>query len=180
MNHRKLISGLLLTAFITCAFASPSVPVLRKSPDFAINEPNGKTTMLSSFRGKVVVLEFLFVRSQHCVRVAQTLNKLQAELGSRGLQPVGIAFDAPNAAMTGGEYLSSMVNMLKITYPVGHAEKIDVDNYLGRTGKEMLSIPQIVVIDRAGNIRATTGAKTNLDLEDESALRTLLDGLLKE
>jgi peroxiredoxin len=181
MIIRKLIAMLLVPGLIAAAFAAPpTTPALRKSPDFAINDTHGKTTMLSNFRGKVVVVEFLFVRSEHCLRVAQTLNRLQAQLGARGFQPVGIAFDAPNAAMTGGQYLDSMVEMLKLTYPVGHADKEEVDTYLGRTGKELLSIPQIVVIDRSGNIRAVNGDRTDPKLEDEESLRTLLDALLKE
>ncbi|HEY6305959.1 MAG TPA: hypothetical protein VI488_05800, partial [Candidatus Angelobacter sp.] len=55
-----------------------------------------------------------------------------------------------------------------------------VDAYLGRTGNEILAIPQLVVIDRAGVIRAITGPKTDPKLEDENSLRALIDGLLKE
>jgi peroxiredoxin len=173
----RVIFGLLLlgSAF---AVSSPTLP--RQSPELSINEPGGKTTMLSSFKGKVVVLEFLFVRSQHCIRVAQVLNQLQQELGPRGLQSIGIAFDAPNAAATGGEYLSAVAQSLKLTYPVGYAQRAGVDTYLGRAGNEMLSIPQIVVIDRAGTIRAATGGQTNPSLEDVNALRALLEPLLKE
>jgi len=71
--------------------ASTTSPA-RKSPELSIMEPGGKSTPLSSFKGKVIVIEFLFLGSQHCMRVATTLNKLYEELGSRGLQPVGIAF----------------------------------------------------------------------------------------
>jgi hypothetical protein len=108
------------------------------------------------------------------------LNQLQQELGPRGLQSVGIAFDAPNATVTGGEYLNAMVQSLQLTYPVGYAQRAAVDAYLGRSANDMLSIPQIVVIDRAGMIRAATGDKTNPSLEDVNALRTLLEPLLKE
>jgi hypothetical protein len=39
----------------------------------------------------------------------------------------------------------------------------------------------VIIIDRAGMIRAQTGGYDgNLKLEDEDYLRTLLDGLLKE
>ena len=38
----------------------------------------------------------------------------------------------------------------------------------------------MVVIDRAGFIRAVTGDRVDPKLEDENSLRTLLDGLLKE
>jgi peroxiredoxin len=173
----RVIFGLLLLGS-ALATSSPSLP--RQSPELSINDLSGKATMLSSFKGKVVVLEFLFVKSQHCLRVAQVLNQLQQELGPRGLQPVGIAFDAPNATATGGEYLNAMVQSLRLTYPVGYAQRAAVDAYLGRSANDMLSIPQIVVIDRAGTIRAATGGQTDPSLEDINALRVLLEPLLKE
>jgi peroxiredoxin len=176
LPSRVILSLLLLGS----AFATSSATLPRLSPELSIDELSGKTIMLSSFKGKVVVLEFLFVRSQHCLRVAQALNQLQQELGPRGLQSIGIAFDAPNAAVTGGEYVNAMAESLKLTYPVGYAQRAAVDTYLGRSGNDLLSIPQIVVIDRAGTIRAATGAQTNPSLEDVNALRILLEPLLKE
>lgn len=180
MHMRKLTSLVLLLLIATSTPAWPSSPIPRKSPELKIAEPSGKTTLLSSFRGKVVVLEFLFVKSTHCARVAMTLNKLNGELGPRGLQSVGVAFDAPDPSKTGGQLLPAMVENLKLTYPVGYAGREEVDSYLGRTGKEILAIPQVVVIDRNGVIRAITGDRTNPSLEDENSLRTLLEGLLKE
>ena len=178
MNRRMLTSG-FLGLMLSTWYAAPAAPLPRVSPDFSINNLSGKTTMLSSFKGKVVVLEFLFVKSQHCMRVARTLNTLQAELGPRGFQSIAIAFDAPNAASTGGEMLSSMIDYLGLTYPVGYASRGNVDSYLGRSGNDMLSIPQVVVIDRTGTIRATTGGG-DPSLEDVNSLRTLVDALLKE
>jgi peroxiredoxin len=180
VNGRKPIRVSLVLLLLGSAFAMSSPTLPRRSPELSIDEPSGKTTMLSSFKGKVVVLEFLFVRSQHCVRVAQVLNQLQQELGPRGLQAIGIAFDAPNAAVTGGEYLNAMAESLKLTYPVGYAQRAAVDTYLGRTGNDMMSIPQVVVIDRAGTIRAATGGQTDPRLEDVDALRILLEPLIQE
>jgi len=180
VNRRSPIRLLFALLLLCSAFAGSTPQLPRNAPEFSINEPSGKTSLLSSFKGKVVVLEFLFVRSQHCLRVVQVLNQLQHELGPRGLQAVGIAFDAPNAAATGGEYLSAMADSLKLEFPVGYAEHTSVDTFLGRTGPEMLSIPQVVVIDRAGRIRAATGGQTDPSLEDANSLRTLLEPLLKE
>ena len=74
-----------------------------------------------------------------------------------------------------------MVDYLKLTYPLGYASKDDVDNYLGRNGNEILNIPQVVVIDRAGMIRATSGGRGgDPALEDENSLRNLILGLLME
>jgi len=181
MSRRKITSMFLLTVLVTSVFALPTVTVLRKSPEFAIVDSSGKTTQLSSFKGKVVVMEFLFVKSQHCMRVAATLNKLNAEMGTRGFQAVGIVFDPPNTAEKGAQLLPAVVDYLKLTYPLGYASKNDVDNYLGRNGNEVLNIPQVVVIDRAGMIRATSGGRGgDPALEDENSLRNLIDGLLKE
>ena len=181
MNRQKANCILLALVLITSPLALSSVPVSRKSPDFTIYESSGKTEQLSSLKGKVVVLEFLFIKSQHCLRVAQTLNKLHAELGPRGFEPVGVVFDPPNGAGTGGQALALMVDYFKLTYPVGYSSKTDIDSYLDRTRNETLNIPQIVVIDRAGMIRATSGgAGGDPKLEDENSLRTLIDSLLKE
>jgi peroxiredoxin len=174
----------LAMAFLAFLLLGPRLVVAaelpRASPDFSINPPTGKAALLSSFKGKVVVMEFLFVKSQHCLRVARVLNNLQAELGARGFQSVAIAFDAPNASTTGGDLLGSVIDYLGLTYPVGYATRGEVDSYLGRSGNEILNIPQVVVIDRSGKIRAATGSGPNPSLEDANSLRVFVDSLLKE
>lgn len=155
-------------------------PLPRASPEFSVNPPSGKITLLSSLKGKVVVMEFLFVKSQHCLRVARMLNDLQAELGPRGFQSIAVAFDAPNAAATGGDLLGPMIDYLRLSYPVGYATRAAVDSYLGRNNNEILSIPQLVVIDRTGTIRAATGTGPNPSLEDANFLRTFANELLNE
>lgn len=181
MSRQKITFIFVVMALVTSVFALPTVTVPRKSPEFAIADASGKITQLSSFKGKVVVMEFLFVKSQHCMHVAATLNKLNSELGPRGFQAVGIVFDPPNTTQTGEQLLPVVVDSLKLTYPLGYASKNDVDNYLGRNPNEVLNIPQVVVIDRAGMIRATSGGRGgDPALEDENSLRNLIDGLLKE
>ena len=71
--------------------------------------------------------------------------------------------------------------MSKLTYPVGYSSKADVDRYLERKQQQILNIPQIIVIDRTGMIRAASGAAGgDPRLEDENSLRTLVEGLLRE
>lgn len=160
----------------TLGTTSTSVP--RVSPEFIINQPSGKTTLLSSYRGKVVMLEFFFVRSAKCLELARMMNKLNQEFGSRGFQPVAVAFPAPQSEAN-ALVVNSVADYFKLNYPVGYAEKDNVDHYLDRQEKEILRIPQIVIIDRNGMIRAQTGMD-NPALENESSLRVLIDGLLKE
>ncbi len=181
MNPKQITSAFLALLMATSAFAVPSVTPPRKSPEFTIADPSGKTTLLSSFKGRVVVMEFLFVKSAHCMRLATTLNKLSSELGSRGFQAVGIVFDPPNSSNTGAQLLPAVTDYFKLIYPLGYAAKEDVDSYLGRAGNEILNIPQVVVIDRAGMIRYTSGGRGgDPALEDENSLRNLILGLLKE
>jgi len=178
MSMRKFVSMILafVLAVSTVGITSSAVP--RISPEFIINQPSGSTTLLSSYKGKVVMMEFLFLRSEKCLNLARTMNELNEELGPRGFQPVAIAFPAPqsdaNATLVG-----YMANYFKLTYPVGYANKDNVDQFLGRGEKDLLRIPQVVIIDRKGMVRAQTGMD-NPQLENESSLRALIDSLLKE
>src|SRR5579864_44637 len=179
---QKLTSLLLILVLAVATPGATSGVVPRKSPEFTINEPSGKQVLLSSFKGKVVMLEFFFLRSARCLNLVVTMNKLNAEFASRGFQPVAVAFPAPQSAVN-GPLLADTVEPFKLTYPVGFANKEDVDQYFNRQEKEVLRIPQVIIIDRTGMIRAQTGdqdANANLKLESETYLRTMLDGLLKE
>jgi hypothetical protein len=114
-------------------------------------------------------------------RVVRMLEKLRGELGPRGFQPVGVVFDPPNTSVEGRLLAAQMTDYFKLTFPVGYTSKENVDSYLARAQNETLSIPQIVVIDRTGTIRATTGGKgADPTLEDESTLRSLIAKLLDE
>jgi len=177
---KKFTAAILLFVFTACTFAVPVASLPRKSGEFTIYEPSGKQILLSSFKGKVVMIEFMFLKSVKCLDLAKTMNKLNAELGPRGFQPIAIAFPAPQSDAN-GPLVSYMVDYFKLTYPVGYTNKDNVDAYLGRTPRELLRIPQVVLIDRAGMIRAESGGHDgNLQLEDENYLRTMIDALLKE
>ena len=171
--------GLAVSFGILALLASTllaTTPAPRKSPEFSIFEPSGKQTSLSSFKGKVVVVEFLLTNCPHCMRVAKMIAKLQAELGQRGLQTIGIAFDNN----IGGKAVIRFSQDVGVTYPIGYSSSAEVDRFLGRMPTERLMVPQIVVIDRAGVIRAQSRPVREVNLEDESHLRYLIDGLLKE
>ena len=179
MQTHKIVAFIAILFLSASMLAAPPTAVPRRSPEFTISEPSGKATLLSSFQGRVVVIEFLFVKSPHCLRVTMTLNKLYQELGPRGFQPIGIVFDPPGPP--GGELsVTYLVDYLKLTYPVGYTSKDSVDRFLDRGESEILRIPQMVVIDRAGVIRAASGTRAEPNLENENSLRNLIETLLKE
>jgi len=175
MSTRKLTTlAVLLALGFFSAFATGPVP--RKSPDLTIVEPSGKQTRLSSLKGKVVMIEFFLTNCPRCQRVEGTITKLHKELGPRGFQAIGIAFDKG----INGPTVSDLVQRLGVTYPVGYASSDKVDSYLGRQPMERFRVPQIVVIDRKGFIRAQSRPTDEKNLEDEDYLRNLIDSLLKE
>src|SRR5215813_5152010 len=178
MMMQKLPATVLLLTFAVFALSAPPSPVPRKSPEFTIIEPSGKQILLSSFKGKVVAIEFFFIRSPKCLNLATTMNKLNAEFGARGFQAVAIAFPAPGSDAN-GPLVGQVVDYLKLGYPVGYANKDRVDQYLERSEMETLRIPQVVIIDREGIIRAQSGGRDgNEQLEQENYLRALIEGLL--
>lgn len=172
----KKVSSLAVLMVVTAAVLVATAPVPRPSLEFAIVEPSGKETSLSSFQGKVIVVEFLLTNCPHCMRVAQMISKLHKELGPGGFQPIGIAFDNDLSA----KQVTAFEQRFGINFPIGCSSSHAVDNYLGRASTERLMVPQIVVIDRKGIIRAQSRPVRELNLEDESYLRNLIDTLLKE
>lgn len=175
MSKRIIALVALVVVFVVCP-ASATAPVPRKSPDLTITQPSGKQMKLSGFAHKVVAVEFLVTNCPHCMRVAQTLAKLQWELGSRGFQSVGIAFDKNISAEKTGDF----AKLLAVSYPVGYISSEKVDTYLGRESDQRFRVPQIVVIDRKGVIRAQSQPIAEKNLEDENYLRSLIGALLKE
>jgi peroxiredoxin len=139
-------------------------------------EPNGKQVLLSSLKGKVVVIEFLFTTCPHCQKQSQLMTKLQKELGPRGFQALGVAFnDGVNPQMVG-----QFVQEFGVGYPVGNASRDTALSYLGISVMERWAVPQMVVIDRKGIIRSQTEPLPSGSLQDETKLRALVESLLKE
>jgi peroxiredoxin len=172
----RVVAGLAIVLALGFPAAQAAAPVPRESPDFAIVSPSGKAVPIASLKGQVVLIEFLLVKCPHCTRVAQIVDRLQGELGPRGFQSVGVAFDNG----VSGSALKDFTQLFKLDFPVGSATSDDVDRYLGRAPMERVQVPQLVLIDRAGVIRAQSRPVGEMNLEDEAYLRTLIKQLLDE
>jgi thiol-disulfide isomerase/thioredoxin len=168
----RLFLAISLISF--SVLAQPATP--RKSPELTIVEPSGKQTLLSSYRGKVVALAFIFTTCPHCQAECGLMNKLQAELGPKGFQPLAVAFN-DNAGML----LSGFVQNFHPTFPVGYAARLTVTDYLQLDDKDPTkgwNVPQIVLIDRKGMIVAQSAPKGSEELQEENSLRKRITDLL--
>jgi len=171
---RILASAIAFVALTVSAFAAPPLP--RKSPEFTITDPSGKQILLSSFKGKVVVMPLMFTTCPHCQREAQMLTKLQKEFAGRPLQVLGTAFnDEAN-----GPVVLQFIKEFNIGFPVGYSKRDSVISYLGLSVMDRWVVPQVAVIDKKGMIVAQSEATGTPALQDENYMRTLIDKLLKE
>jgi peroxiredoxin len=168
--------ALAATAFVALtvsAFATPPVP--RKSPEFTVTDPAGKPILLSSLKGKIVVMPFMFTTCPHCQREAQMLTKLQQEFAGRGVVMLGTVFNDANGPMA-----AQFVKEFNIGFQVGFASRDAVVSYLGLSVLDRWVVPQVAIIDRKGNVVAQTAATGTPELQDETYLRNFLDKLVKE
>jgi peroxiredoxin len=172
MKHLALASFFALGA----AAVTATAPVPRKAPEFTIVESSGKQTLLSSYKGKVIVLEFISTSCPHCQHNSVMLTKLHKELGPRGFQPLGVAFNSADNAST----VANFVKQFGVDFPVGYATPDTVLSYLGFSVMDRYVYPEIVVIDRKGIIRAQSPPEGDPALQDENHLRMMIDGMLKE
>jgi|SRR5579862_6962809 peroxiredoxin len=149
-------------------------PVPRPTADFVCTDQNGKPIALSSYKGKVVVVQFLITTCSHCQEFSRMLTKFQAEFGPKGFQAIGVAFNDADAAM-----VKSYVENHRIGIRVGFAPRDAVLGYLGVSLMDQrLTVPQVVIIDRSGQVRAQTDVAGTRELVDEPYLRTLIGHLL--
>lgn len=181
---RLACAALLLAAGIGLNAATPKAepskteapPVLRKSPEFVIKFVDGHEMLLSSLKGKVVALLMVHTTCPHCQHTSQVFTQLYNEYGPRGFQPIDAAFNT-----MANLYVPDFVKTYNIGYPVGYSTPEEVMSYLGRNIMERYTVPQIVWIDRRGNVRAETpSAGDDPTLYTESYWRNMIETLLKE
>jgi peroxiredoxin len=169
---RRFLAFLFLAGFV---FAGPPIP--RKSPEFTIVEPGNKQSLLSAYRGKVVVLGIFSTTCPHCQHTAQAFSNLQQAFGREGFQAIGITI---NPESTNDGVVQEFKNKFAPNLPIGHASVDTALSYLGISVMERWVYPQIVLIDRKGMIREQSDSKGTAELQDVLGLRPKIETLLKE
>jgi peroxiredoxin len=150
-------------------------PVLGPAPDLTLQFVDGHTMTLSSLKGKVVALECLYTTCPHCQHASQVFTKLYGEYGSRGFEPVGVAFN-DMARMLVDEFVTNF----HVAYPVGYAERDTILQFLHISVIERFVVPQIVWIDRKGMIRSKTPPTGDEKMLEEGYWREMIEALIKE
>lgn len=139
-------------------YAAPSVPkatVPRPAGEFGFEVPGGKQVLISSFRGKVVMLAFFSTTCPHCQDSSRMMQRFQNEYGARGFQAVGVCFNEMAKMLT-----PEFIQRQGLSFPVGYSLADPVLNYLQHPPGEIPYVPMLMFIDKKGVVQGqfTSGA----------------------
>ena len=168
---RFLLAAVLCGASLIAAAAE----IPRPAPDLSFTDQNGRTVRLSDHKGKVVVLEFLLTTCPHCQNSVRILSKLNTELGKRGFVPLGVAIDPQGD-------VAAFVRTYGVNFPLGKVPQDTAHSFLQRSVMAgPMYMPQMVIIDRKGVIRAQYGGSDPFFGSNEEAnVRSVVEKHLAE
>jgi peroxiredoxin len=159
------VAALLLAACLVfgvhAAFAAESL-LNKKAPQITRTDLNGGNIALTSFRGKVILLDFWATWCAPCQVEMPTFVQWQREYGPQGLQVIGISMDDDPALAR------RFSARLQLNYPVAMG-----DEKLGELYGGVLGLPLTWLIDRKGIVRARFQGETDLKII-EKQLKALL------
>lgn len=112
------------------------------APDFSLMSLDGKTTRLSDFRGKAVLLNFWATWCGPCKIEMPWFVDFQKQYGAQGLQIVGIAMDDASK-----EDIAKFAKDMGVNYPILIGKESVGDQYGG-----VPALPESFVIARDGKI----------------------------
>jgi thiol-disulfide isomerase/thioredoxin len=173
MRIQYLLLGLVgLVAAI--ALASSTSSMKPKDPDIpaieiAIKAANDhdRVVSLSSLKGKVVLLDFWATWCGPCRISIPGIQKLYEKNHAKGFEVLGVSSDQDASAIPG------FLREMNMTYPAGVPVSLDQVQYYVSG-----SIPQMVLVDRKGNISWAPPAGFSPQMEVELGER--VESLLKE
>jgi peroxiredoxin len=170
---RKLILLAALTASLSgLLLFGATLP--RKAPEFVFTMTDGTQQLLSQYRGKTIVLAFMFTTCPHCQHTAQVLTKVQTEYKDRGVQVLGACFDESAATRT-----RQFNQQLGLNFPVGVSTQGPVLEFVQSPPNDPYFVPILVFIDKTGTIRSQYIGDEKFLNQQETNIRLEIDKMLK-
>ena len=147
----------------------------RPAAEFVIRNASGQV-LLSQYRGKAILLTFMFTNCPHCQHSVGVINQIQKDFGPRGFQALGAVFN-DNAA----QLLPDFVARFQPVYPIGATTRDSVIEYLQISPATPMYVPIFVFIDRKGMIREQHIGNEDKFLDDQDKnSRAAIESMLKE
>jgi peroxiredoxin len=123
------------------------------APEFSLTDLSGRKLELSSYRGRVVILDFWATWCEPCRTEIPRFVDLQNKYRDRGLQIIGISLDDEPKPVRG------FYQQFKMNYPVAVGDANLAERYGG-----ILGLPVNFVIDRDGRIYGKHAGEVDLPL----------------
>ena len=141
----------LRTAALVCSLLLPlaeaiAAPITagRAAPPFVLRQADGKAVSLSSYKGKIVLLNFWATWCAPCRVEMPWFEEFSKIYNGKGLVVLGVSLDDG-----GWKTVQPIVAKLKVSYPIVLGDKLTMKKY----GMGEL-LPATFLIDRTGKIRA--------------------------
>ena len=166
---KTALALLLATASLVPAFAETP----RQAPEFAIHMLDGSEKLLSTYKGKTVLMAFFFTTCPHCQDMAKMLSQVQIDYAPKGVQIVAAAFD-DNAKNATGDFEKAYVH----GFPMGYSDRGPVLEFLQKSIMTPLYVPILVFVDRKGVIQSEYIGDPTFLKEPEKSVRAELDKVL--
>ncbi|MCL4457874.1 MAG: TlpA family protein disulfide reductase, partial [Nitrospirae bacterium] len=132
--------------FTAEGFAQPPSPFAvdklsgQRAPDFTLKDINGKPVSLSSFKGKVVLLNFWATWCPPCRAEIPSMNKLYQKLKNRGFVILAVSTD--RAVIDVKDFLE--------TTPINFPVVVDYNLTVSRNLYKVFMMPTTFLIDKMG------------------------------
>ena len=132
------------------------------APDFSLPNLTGQKLDLSSYRGKVVLLDFWATWCDPCREEIPHFVDLQNQYGEQGLQIIGVSMD------DGPEPVRDFCQRFKMNYPVvmGNAE-------IGELYGGVLGLPIAFLLGRDGRIYSKHIGATDISVLEREIVNLL-------
>jgi len=131
--------------------AAPKAPALtpRPSGEYVIHMIDGPDKLLSSYRGKFVVLAFMYTTCPHCQHTTTLLSKIGTEYASKGVQMLGVTID-PGAK----QGVPMFIKITGANFPVGYSDAPTAVKFMHADSTKEWFIPMLAFIDQKGIVRS--------------------------
>lgn len=167
---------LAFTVSLGLIFPGAAATLPRPSPEFAIQMTPSGQTLLTQYKGKVVVLMLISTTCPHCQQTTKMMSEIQKEYKDRGVQVLAAAFNEMANML-----VPDFIKQFEPAFPLGYANRDAVLTYLQHPVMMQLYVPSLVFIDRKGMIRYQhTGEDPFIAQNQEKNVRETIETLLKD